>query len=155
MFNNIRLCSFGFAIFSKGIHPPNSLDVSGTLAGHPILEFCLLEPECASCALFSTFPLLTSPLQTYTLFFIYVNPFQTSCSGSQSQSAGQAGVYCHKITWRVYKERYFLAQLEILIYWVCGKAQESECLQGSQVTLIISQVGEPLIWLRICTVPLR
>lgn len=43
------------------------------LAGNPIPESCLHEPEYAKCALLPTFPFLT-----YTLLFM-CKSFQTSC----------------------------------------------------------------------------
>lgn len=124
MFDNIRLCSSGSPSSSPAIYPPDGLNVSGTLAGDPIPDFCLHGPKGAKWALFPTFPLLTKPIMTYTLLFIWVNPFQTCAVDLcfPKQSAGQGGAGCHKRTWRIYEEiKTFLALPEILIDWVCGR----------------------------------
>lgn len=111
--SNIRLCSFGFVIL-KGIHSPESLIISDTLAGTPILEFCL--HESGMC---QAFPLLDQPLLTYTLLFIYDDPFLALLAMVPRASLlARLGFIATTAPRGFYKERFFSSQLEILIYWI-------------------------------------
>lgn len=163
MFNNVRFCSS--ALLSLNRDPPSRwsrINVSGTLAENPISESCLQEPECAKCAPFPTFFWQANPLLTSTLLFTCVNPFQTSCRRTvilKTSLLARVGLIDTKAPGGFTKiYRLFLALLEILIYWVCGRVWEYDYLQGSQVTLITrfgNHSYESFIWLRIYAVALR